>query len=345
MIEKRFIDLIAADVNVKPEQVAEAVALFDKGATVPYVARYRKDATGGLSENKLERIADRNDYFVALTTRRDAILDNINKQGKLTDEIRAVFEACEDHLRLEDLSLPFKKQRNNRAAIAANKGLLPLADYIWAQSPVSPPPEVYASTFVVPERQVLSEEEALEGARHILAECIAMNAEIRAQVRRCLLEEGKLVVNTTKANHERAARYAAFADFAEPLQDVPEDKLLFILRGERDAVLRVELVVDDEALITLIAQRFVRESGSVYEQEIRASVADAYRRLLRPAIEAEVFAMARRKADDAMIQICRDQVRNLLLTAPVGPAPVIGVCAWTPRKRALAAIGLSLIHI
>ena len=338
MIEKRFIDLIAADVNVKPEQVAEAVALFDKGATVSYVARYRKDATGGLSENKLERIADKNDYYTALITRRDALLENISKQGKLTDDTRATFESCEDHLRLEDLSLPFKKQRNNRAAIAANKGLLPLADYIWAQSPVSPPPEVYASSFVLPEKQVLSEQEALEGARHILAECIAMNAEIRAQVRRCLIEEGNLVVNTTKASSDRATRYAAFADFSAPLQSVPEDKLLLILRGERDAALRVELTVDDESLIDTITQRFVREPESIYTPEIRAAVADAYRRLLRPAIEAEVFALARRKADEVMVQVCRDHVRNLLLTAPVGAVPVIGVCAWSPKKRALAAV-------
>ena len=231
MIQERFIGLIAEDVNVKPEQVIAAVSLFDKGATVPYVARYRKDETGDLSENKLERIAERNEYFTALITRRDALLQNIEKQGKVTDDIRAVFEACEDHLRLEDLSLPFKKQRNNRAAIAANKGLLPLADYIWAQSPTSPPPEVYASSFVLPEKQVLSEEEALEGARHILAECIAMNTDIRRQVRQCLIEQGRLVVNTTKNQPDKAARYNAFSDFDQPLQSVPEDKLLLVLRG------------------------------------------------------------------------------------------------------------------
>ncbi len=338
MIEDRFIELIAKDVNVKPEQVAAAVALFDKGATIPYVARYRKDVTGDLSENKLERIAEKNEYYTALITRRDALLENIEKQSKLTDEIRAMFEACEDHLRLEDLSLPFRKQRNNRAAIAATKGLLPLADYIWAQSPVSPPPEVYASSFVLPEKQVLSEQEALEGARHILAECIAMNPEIRGQVRCCLLEEGKLVVNTTQTEGARADRYAAYKDFSAPLQDVPEDKLLLILRGDRDAALRVELAVDDDALIAIIAKRFVREPESAYASEILAAVNDAYRRLLRPTIEREVFARARRKADEVMIQTCRDHARNLLLTAPVGAAPVVALCAWSPKKRALVAL-------
>lgn len=338
MIEQRFIELIATDVNVKPEQVEAAVGYLDKGASIPFLARYRKDATGGLSENKLERIAERNDYYVALTSRRNAILENIEKQNSLTDDIRALFMACDDHLRLEDLSLPFKKQRNNRAAIAANKGLLPLADYIWAQSPTSPPPEMYAVSFVNPEKQVLSEEEALEGARHILAECIAMNAEIRKEIRNRLLDEGRLVVTPAKLQPDKAARYASFVDYAERLSAIPDDKLLLILRGERDAALRVELTLDDEQIMDAIAQRFTREQASAYEQEIRAAVADAYKRLLRPAIEAEVFALVRRRADEAMVLVCREQARHLLQMPPVGPRPLMGMCVWTPQQRAVAVI-------
>ncbi len=338
MIEQRFIELIAADVNVKPEQVCAAIGYLDKGASLSFIARYRKDITGGLSESKLERIADRNDYYTALSARRDALLANIEKQECLSEDIRATFMACDDHLRLEDLSLPFKKQRHNRAAIAANKGLLALADYIWAQSPASPPPELYAASFVNPEKQVLSIEEALEGARHILAECIAMNADIRKDVRRRLLEEGELVVATAKTSQDKATRYAAFSGYRELMSATPDDKLLLILRGERDAALRVELSLDDEKIIDAIAQRFVREPQSAYETEIRAAVADAYKRLLRPAIEAEVFALTRRRADEAMTQLCRDLVRSLLMTAPVGPKIVIGLCGWTPRKRAVALV-------
>ncbi len=333
MIEQHFVDLIAGEVHVKPEQAAAAIACFDRGAAVPFVARYRKDVTGGLSENKLERIAERNEYFIALTARRGALLENIEKQGRLSDELRAAFVSCDDHLRLEDMSLPYKKQRNNRAAIAATKGLLPLADYIWAQSPVSPPPHLYAASFVGPDKQVLSEEEALEGARHILAECIAMNADIRQTMRRRLMEEGVIVAAAVKTPGERAARYKGLADFKEKLHAIHDEKLLLILRGERDAALRIELTIDDEQLMEDIARRFIRDPESAYAQEIRGAVSDAYKRLLRPAIEAEVFAGARRRADEAMVALCREQVRNLLMTAPAGDIPVVGVYHWSAHKR------------
>lgn len=338
MIAPHFIELIAHEMKIKPEQVETAIGFFNKGATVPFVARYRKDATGGLSENKLERIAERNEYFIALSSRRDAILENIEKQGKMADELRAAFDACVDHVALEDLSLPFKKQRNNRAAIAANKGLLPLADYIWAQSSVSPPPALYAESFVVVDKQVLSVEEALEGARYILAECIAMNADIRREVRECLLKEGKLSVHHTRVETEHASRYGSFHNFQQIMEEVPNDILLTILRGEREGALRVELVVDDDRLLEQLSSRFVQDAGSAYAEEIRAAVSDAYKRLLRPVIEEEVFAKARRKAEEAVIANCRDHLRSLLLTAPAGPVPVIGICCWSSQLRTIAAV-------
>ncbi len=338
MIAQHFIELIADELRLKPEVVEAAIGLFVKGATIPFVARYRKDLTGGLSESKLERIEERNNYFTALSSRKNAILENIEKQGRLTDALRGVLEACHDHVTLEDISLPFKKQRNNRAAIAANKGLLPLADYIWAQSPTSPPPVLYAESFVLVDKQVLSVEEALEGARHILAECIAMNADIRQEVRKNLYEEGVLAVHPTRVEADKASRYGAFKNYRHPLKDVTEEVFLTILQGEQRNALRVELVVDDEKLIRSIAGRFIQDSQNACAVEIEAAVTDAYKRLLRPVIEEEVFTRVRRDAEDAAIAACRDHLRNLLLTAPVGPEPVIGICCWSPRVRVLAAL-------
>jgi len=347
MIAQHYIDFIAAELKVKPEVVTAAVSLFDKGATIPFVARYRKDVTGGLSESKLERIEEKNIYFTALCSRKNAVLENIEKQGRLTDELRAVFDDCHDHVTLEDLSLPFKKQRNNRAAIAANKGLLPLADYIWAQSPTTPPPVIYAESFVGAEKQVLSVEEALEGARHILAECIAMNADIRKEVRQCLLKEGVLTVHPTRVETGQESRFSAYKNYRHPLHEVPDDVFLLLLRGEQKNVLRVELVVEDEKLIQTLASRFIQEPESACAVEIHAAVTDAYKRLLRPVIEEEVFTKIRRSAEDASITSCRDQLRNLLLTAPAGPVPVIGVCCWSPQVRTLAAVdgGGSLLSV
>ena len=338
MIAQHFIELIADELKLKCEVVEAAITLFVKGATIPFVARYRKDATGGLSESKLERIEERNNYFTALSSRKAAILENIEKQGRLTDELRAVIENCHDHVTLEDLSLPFKRQRNNRAAIAANKGLLPLADYIWAQSSTSPPPVLYAESFVVVDKQVLSVEEALEGARHILAECIAMNADIRQEVRRSLFEEGVLAVYPTRVEADKPSKFSAFKNYRHPLKDVNEEVLLQILNGEQKNMLRVELIVDDEKLIQSIAGRFVQDPENAYAVEIGAAVTDAYKRLLRPVIEEEVFTKVRRNAEDAAIAFCRDHLRNLLLTAPVGPEPVIGICCWAPRVRSFAAL-------
>lgn len=338
MIAQRFIELIAGEINVKPEQVAGAIALFDKGATIPFVARYRKDVTGGLSENKLERIEERNDYFIALCAKKDSLLENIEKQQRLTDDLRNAFEACDDHIALEDLSLPFKKQRNNRAAIAANKGLLALADYIWAQSAVSPPPELYAESFVVPDKQVLSVQEALEGARHILSECIAMNADIRREVRGALHKECSLVAHHTRVEVEKSSRYTAYNNFKKPLSEVDDETFLAILKGEREGALRVELLIDDERLIDALASRFIQDAESAYAVEIRAAVVDAYKRLLRPVIEEEVFSTLRRKSEETVIGTCRDHLRNLLLSAPAGPIPVLGICCWSSHVRTLAAV-------
>ncbi len=338
MIAQHFVELIADELKVKPEVIVAAITLFNKGATIPFVARYRKDITGGLSESKLERIEERNDYFIALSSRKNAILDNIEKQGRLTDELRAAFETCHDHVALEDLSLPFKKQRNNRAAIAANKGLLPLADYIWAQSPTSPPPILYAESFVGADKQVLSVEEALEGARPILAECIAMNADIRREIRQTLFKEGFLTVHPTRIESDKPSKFNHFKNFSHLLEEVSETTLLTILKGEQESAFRVDLVVDDDRLIQSLASRFVQNPESAYAGEILAAVTDAYKRLLRPVIEEEVFTKVRRNAEDVIIANCRDHLRNLLLTAPAGPIPVIGICCWSPQVRAFAAV-------
>ncbi|MFA7693184.1 MAG: S1 RNA-binding domain-containing protein [Candidatus Hydrogenedentes bacterium] len=332
MIAQNFIENIAHETKTEVEQVAAAIALFNKGATVPFVARYRKDVTRGLNESKLERIFERNDYFVVLTSRRDALMENIEKQGKMTDELRAAFCACEDHLTLEDVNLPFKKIRNNRAAIAANKGLLSLADYIWAQSAVSPPPVLYAESFVAVDKQVLSVEEALEGARDILAECIAMNADIRRELRDRLTTKSLLVVHPVRVDAELSKRYSSFANLKKRLEEISAETLLGLLKAERESALRLELVIDDDQIIEHIAGRFIQDKDSAYAAEIQAAVKDAYKRLLRPVIEDEVLVRERRKAEDYVISNCRDHLRSLLLTPPAGSVPVIGICSWEPKK-------------
>lgn len=345
MIEKRFIDLIASEAHVEPAQVESAIGFLNRGATVSFVMRYRKDRTGGLSESKLERIAERNKDYTSLHSKKISLIRNLEKQGEgeenkvtISDDARAAIEACEDHTQLEDVSLPYKKQRNNHAAIAAAKGLLPLANYIWAQDPATAPPALYAESFISAEHQIFSAEEALEGAKHILAECIAMNTDVRKEVRQVLSEEGRLCVHPTRVEMDKSSKYKSFKDMDLPLSEVGNEALLTILRGEWEAALRVELVVDDDKLIAQIADRFVQDKESPYAFELGAAITDAYRRLLRPAIEVEVIAQVRRKAEDALIDNCRDYVRDTLLSPPAGEIPVIGVCSWSPTKCTLALV-------
>ncbi|HNZ47372.1 MAG TPA: Tex-like N-terminal domain-containing protein [Candidatus Hydrogenedentes bacterium] len=345
MIEKRYIDLIASDENVTPEQVESAISLLNAGATVSFIMRYRKDVTGGLSESKLERISDRNKYYTQLYSKKKSLLHSLEKPDPgqeekqvVSEEIQAAIDACDDMIVLEDLSLPYKKQRNNHAATAVAKGLLPLANYVWAQAPSLPPPEMYAQSFVSADQKIYSVEEALEGAKHILAECIAMNVDVRKELRKALAEEGRLLVHPTRAEAEKKSKYDAYKDLNVLLAELDAEKLLTILRGEWEAALRVELVIDDEKMLAGIINRFVNDKESAYAVELTGAVNDAYRRLLRPSLEVEVIAQARRNAEDAVIEACREQVRNTLLAAPAGEVPVIAVCSLSPGEYSFVLV-------
>ncbi len=324
MIEPKFIELIAGEVNARPAQVAAAIELFDRGSTVPFVARYRKDVTGNLDEVKLEAIETRNIQCIALINRRDAILGNIAKQGKLTDELRARIEAAEDQTTLEDLYLPFRKQRRTKASVARERGLEPLADFLWAQVPGDQTIESHAAPFIDSSKSISSPEEALEGARHILSERVAMDADVRAFLRDSMRKQGKVKACATKTAEGQRTKFEAYYDFTEDLKSIPSHRLLAVLRGARMGVLRMDIVLDDDALVQQLVERFIKAPGTAFEEHIRLVVADAYRRLLRPAIENEVVGMARKEADEEAIHVFRENAEALLLAPPAGRIVVLG---------------------
>mgnify|MGYP006291349813 CR=1 FL=1 len=334
MIESRFIEHIAQEVQCRPEQVSAAIGLLDKGASVPFVVRYRKDVTDGLDEARLERIEERNAEFIALTNRRDAILENIAKQDKLTDALRERIEHCLDHLELEDLYLPFKKQRRSKATMACEQGLEPFADFLWNQMPGIPSLAEYAESFVDSSKAVSSPEEALEGALNILSERVAMDADARGHIRSYMFEHAELKATGTKVGQGKKTRYEAFYDKQQPLREIPAAQLLTMLRGARAGVLRLDLVIDDDALIEELVGARLKETGSVYEPVMRGVISDAYKRLLRPDIENEVISSARKGADDEMIQACRNHLRDALLTPGCGATPVIGIVIEPPAPSA-----------
>jgi len=338
MIETKFIDLISASVGAAPAQVAVAIELFDKGATIPFVARYRKDVTGNLDEVKLEAIEALNTQYIAFTNRRDAVLENIEKQGKLTDALKKQIQECTDPTILEDLYLPYKKARKTKATTAREQGLEPLAELIWAQGATDRSLDEEAASFVDPEKGVPDVAAALQGARHIIAERMAQDAELRQFARNFFHEEGILTTTSTKNAEGQKTKFEAYYDFKEAIKGIPSHRLLAILRGVRLGFLRMELVINEETVLAEMRQRFVTNSSSPYAAAVLETIEDAFKRLIQPTIENDVVQLARQNADIEATSVFRENAENLLLSPPAGQQSVLGVDPGLRTGSKLAVI-------
>lgn len=325
MLKGDFLERIAHEVSSSPTQVAATIELLDQGGTISFIARYRKDVTGNLDEVRLETIARLNKHYSLLAQRRTTILEATAKQGKLTDELRARVETCLDKPGLEDLYLPYKRPRHTKAAIAREKGLGPLADFLWAQVLGEQSIEEFTATFVRQDRAVLSVEEALEGAGYILAERISVDSQARAAIRERMFTTGKIVVRATKNTVGRKNKFEAYYDFSESVPQMPSHRFLAITRGVKDGALRMDLKIDDDSMVTELAARYIKDPGSVFEPYIRQALEDAYNRLLLPSLETEVIGIVRRRADSEAIRAYCENAESLLLAAPAGPVNAVGI--------------------
>ena len=324
MLSSDIIKRIAYRVSAEPEQVEKVIELFNTGCTIPFISRYRRDMTGRMDEAKLEAITNENQALVALEQRRASILKNIEKAGRLTEDLRLDIEACPDKHRLEDVYLPYKRKRRTRAMVAQELGLGQLADRIWAQEPDAPPPEEAAKESIAPEKGVTSTEQALEGARNILAERVSEDAVARRMVRDKMLAEGKITSCSTKLSEGKKTKFNPFYEFSESLQKIPSHRFLAIMKGVKDGMLRMEVGFDDDAMLSTLADHYIKDGGS-YRSEIQAAVEDAYRRLIRPSVEIEVLSTVRNRVDDHAIAIFRENARNFLMAPPAGNITVLGV--------------------
>ena len=325
MIETKFVQRIAEETELSPSQVTTAIELVSSGATIPFIARYRRDITGGLSEEQLEVVADRNIYYTALTDRRDYVMSAIAKHGEMTDEIRARIESCYDKSALEDIYLPYRKRKRTKATVAREKGLTPLADYLYAQEPGEQTIEAVAAAYARPEKALATPEEALEGAVHIVAERLSFDPAIRAFIRDRMLAEGLVTAHLTKLGEEKKSKYSNYGGFSEPIRSIPSHRLLAILRGVREAYLRMELKVDDEQTVQDIRERVIRDASGPFAPFLVRAIDDAYHHLLRPALENDVINLERARADEEAIRVFRENARNILLAAPAGPIPIMGI--------------------
>ncbi len=333
----RILGWITEESGLKPFQIENTVALLREGATIPFIARYRKERTGELDEVALRDIEDRFSYFTELEERKLTVLRSIEEQGKLTPELTTRIVETRLKTELEDLYLPYKPKRRTKATIARERGLEPLADLIAARELTTGTPQDAALPFVDPERGVPDAAAALEGAGHILAERIAEDADLRAYVRRLTGEQGSLASRVASDKKDAVTKFEMYYDFQEPLKDIPSHRMLAMRRGEKEEVLFLAIVAPVEEILSSLKVRFVRSAG-IFGPFLERVVEDAYKRLMAPSIEVELRLEAKRKADEAAIRVFADNLRNLLLAPPAGGERVLGIDPGMRTGCKLAAV-------
>ncbi len=333
----RILGWITEESGLKPFQIENTVALLREGATIPFIARYRKERTGELDEVALRDIEDRFSYYTELEERKLTVLRSIEEQGKLTPELTTRIAETRLKTELEDLYLPYKPKRRTKATIARERGLEPLADLIAARELTTGTPQDAALPFVDPERGVPDAAAALEGAGHILAERIAEDADLRAYVRRLTGEQGSLASRVASDKKDAVTKFEMYYDFQEPLKDIPSHRMLAMRRGEKEEVLFLAIVAPVEEILSSLKVRFVRSAG-IFGPFLERVVEDAYKRLMAPSIEVELRLEAKRKADEAAIRVFADNLRNLLLAPPAGGERVLGIDPGMRTGCKLAAV-------
>src|ERR1700691_653585 len=315
---------IAQTLQVPMKSLVATSQLLDEGSTVPFIARYRKEATGALDEVQIRAIEEKLLYFRELISRKQTILASIKEQGKLTDELKAHIDQTLDKSELEDLYLPYKPKRRTKATIAREKGLGPLADYLWSQAPTGTPLQVFAASFVDAEKGVAGVEDALEGARHILAETISDNADIRKLLRRAMFEEGIIVSKKAMDAVDEQQKFKMYYDYREPVKQIPSHRMLAIRRGESENVLYFVIELDPQRPLEMIKGKIHKRPGD-WTLQLNLAAEDAWKRLLNNSITSEIRLELKQHADGDAIQVFRENLQNLLLAAPAGQLTVLGL--------------------
>ncbi len=315
---------IAQTLAVPMHALVAVIELLDGGATVPFIARYRKEATGNLDEVKVRSIEEKAEYFRDLLTRRETILAAIAAQGKLTGELRKRIEATLEKSELEDLYLPFRPKRRTKATVAREKGLEPIAQYLWAQQPAAESLETMAPRFVNPDKGVASVEEALEGGRHIVAEMISEDADLRKALRQMMFEEGTVVSRKVADAVDEQEKFKMYYDYREPVKTIPSHRMLAIRRGQSEDVLNFSIEIESLRAIAMLKGRILKSPGD-WTPHLEQAIEDSWQRLLDSSIQAEVRLEVKERSDGEAIQVFRDNLHNLLLAPPAGPISVLGI--------------------
>lgn len=315
-----FHTLVSQVLNIPAGQVEKTIGLLNEGATIPFISRYRKEVTGGLDEVQIGNIKDQLDKFTELKKRKETILSSIEEQGKLSPELKKRIEASWDSTEIEDLYLPYKPKRVTKAEIARKKGLEPLAKVVMMQNE----PNLMARAKAFIQGEVKSMEEALQGARDIIAEWVNENEEARNIVRNSFSHTAIITAKIIKGKEEEGAKYRDYFDFSEPLKRISSHRLLALRRGEAEGILRVSISPDADTCMDRLKRRFVRNRNEASEQ-VSDAVDDSFKRLLKPSIETEFSNLSKTKADEEAIRVFAGNLRQLLMAPPLGQKRVLGV--------------------
>ena len=317
---KQIIDIIAKTLGIGARQIEQTLSLLDGGATIPFIARYRKEATGGLDEVQIAEVAKQNEKFKELIHRKEYILQTIEEQGKLTNELKERISTCWDSTELEDIYLPYKPKRKTRAEVARKRGLEPLADAILHRP--NGDSEQYAKAYITEEVPTVAD--ALQGARDILAERMNEDERVRNTLRRSFELTAQISSKVVKSKQEEAQNYRTYFDFSEPLKRCTSHRLLAIRRGESEGFLRVDISPSDEEDCIERLLRGFPTRGKCGEQIVMA-MQDAYKRLLKPSIETEFATASKKLADEEAIRVFATNLSQLLLAAPLGQKRIMGI--------------------
>jgi uncharacterized protein len=317
-----YVQIIAKELAIKPSQVKSTAALLDAGASVPFIARYRKEATESLDEVSIAAIRDRIEKLFELDKRRDAIIKSLEERDLLTEELKEKIQGAESITLLEDIYLPFRPKRRTRATMAKEKGLEPLAIKLYEQGEINPKGE--AAAFINTEKGVASADEALSGARDIIAEWVSEDQQARERMRELYSAKAIMRSKVITGKEEEGIKYKDYYDWEEPVSKAPSHRVLAIRRGENEGFLILRIVPPENEAFSLLESLFVKGSGSASEQ-IRIAVQDSYKRLLSSSMEGEIRLTVKKRADEEAIHVFVENLRQLLLAPPLGRKNVLAI--------------------
>ena len=325
--EKSIVAALQQELSIQKWQVEAVIKLIDEGNTIPFIARYRKEATGNLNDETLRAFDERLRYLNNLWDRKESVLGSIDEQGKLTDELRAQILAAATLVELEDLYRPYKQKRRTRASIARERGLEPLAELILLQQTQRPLIQE-AEAFVDPEKDVPDAQSAIAGAQDIIAEQISDNADYRKWIRNRTASAG--ILTTTAKDAETSSPYEMYYDFSEPLKRMAGHRVLAVNRGEKEKILSVKIEAPENEILTYLKKRLIRHDNPNTTPAIEAALADAYKRLIAPSIENELRGELTDRAEEGAIRVFAENLKQLLMQPPISGKVVLG---WDPAFR------------